>query len=382
MRLFTDGFLDPDALGDERTAAVLLSAAERATERLRPGDILHAALDARDPAVLPAFEGALAEGAAPHHLLETVAVYAPPGNGYAFDGARDHVSPELAAAFEEFESRCARDAVAAEVRLELLLACLLDAPSADERDFLTPLLDLPLAAEALRRQVGVHADEPPELYDDASGRLRSEEFTNDAWAVLELAAQRAAELGYDRLLPPHCLMALLSETEGPAERLFRLQLPLQVGLVKAVEIITQAFRITERGARPPRASTATGSASPCGTCCTRRARRPHAGTRSRSTPRTCSRPSWTARRSVSPPCWPPSRCASTSSGCARACATYSARPVRRRPARCPSGCPRSCRPPRTSPGSRGRGPSARPPTWTATSSHCAGPCTVRRTTTY
>lgn len=44
-------------------------------------------------------------------------------------------------------------------------------------------------------------------------------------------------------------MALLSETEGPAERLFRLQLPLQVGLVKAVEIITQAFRITERGSR-------------------------------------------------------------------------------------------------------------------------------------
>ncbi|MFB6676567.1 AAA family ATPase [Streptomyces sp. NPDC056390] len=249
VRLFTDGFLDPDALGDERTAAVLLSAAERSTERLRPGDILYAALDARDPAVLPAFESALAEGAAPHHLLETVAVYAPPGNGYAFDGARDHVSPELAAVFEEFESRCARDAVGAEVRLELLLACLLDAPSADERDFLTPLLDLPLAAEALRRQVGVHADEPPELYDDASGRLRSEEFTNDAWAVLELAAQRAAELGYDRLLPPHCLMALLSETEGPAERLFRLQLPLQVGLVKAVEIITQAFRITERGSR-------------------------------------------------------------------------------------------------------------------------------------
>lgn len=128
VRLFTDGFLDPDALGDERTATVLLSAAERATERLRPGDILYAALGTRDPAVLPAFEGALAEGAAPHHLLETVAVYAPPGNGYAFDGARDHVSPELAAAFEEFESRCARDAVGAGVRLELLLACLLDAP--------------------------------------------------------------------------------------------------------------------------------------------------------------------------------------------------------------------------------------------------------------
>lgn len=64
VRLFTDGFLDPDALGDERTATVLLSAAERANERLRPGDILYAALDARDPAVLPAFEGALAEGAA------------------------------------------------------------------------------------------------------------------------------------------------------------------------------------------------------------------------------------------------------------------------------------------------------------------------------
>ncbi|RVU17992.1 ATP-dependent Clp protease ATP-binding subunit [Streptomyces antnestii] len=247
VRLFTDGLLDPDALGDERTAAVLLSAAERATERLRPGDLLHAVLDSRDLALLPAIEGALAEGAAPHHLLETLAVYAPAGNGYAFDGAREHVAPELEAAFEEFERRCERDGVGAQTRLELLLACVLDTPSADEREFLAPLLDLERAAEALRRQVGVQAAEPPELYDDASGRLRSEEFTEDAWAVLELAARRAAELGYDRLLPPHCLLALLAETEGPAERVFRLQLPLQVGLVKAVETITQAFRITERG---------------------------------------------------------------------------------------------------------------------------------------
>ncbi|MEU6662298.1 AAA family ATPase [Streptomyces sp. NPDC046821] len=210
-------------------------------------------LDSRDHAVLPAIEGALTEGAAPQHLLETLAVYAPAGNGYAFDGARDHVSPELSAAFDEFENRCARDSVGSQARLELLLACVLEAPSADEREFLAPLLDLDRAAEALRRQVGVQSTEAPELYDDVSGRLRSEEFTDDAWAALEQASRRAAELGYDRLLPPHLLLSLLSETEGPAERLFRLQLPLQVGLVKATEIITQAFRITERStAEAPR----------------------------------------------------------------------------------------------------------------------------------
>jgi ATP-dependent Clp protease ATP-binding subunit ClpC len=99
--------------------------------------------------------------------------------------------------------------------------------------------------------VRVRWEELPELFDESSGRLRSEEFTADAWAALEQAAERAAELGYDRLLSPHCLLALLGETEGLAERLLRLQLPPQVGLVKATELISAAFRLSERGRESP-----------------------------------------------------------------------------------------------------------------------------------
>ena len=38
---------------------------------------------------------------------------------------------------------------------------------------------------------------------------------------MEYAAMHAADLGYDRILPPHCFLALLGETEGVAEA-FRL----------------------------------------------------------------------------------------------------------------------------------------------------------------
>jgi len=294
--LFTDGVLDPQACGDPRIHEILTAAAARAADRLRPGDVLHAVLAGADPAVLAALESALAEGAAPQHLMEAIDVYDPPGSAYGFDGTPERIAPELLAAFADFDTEYAKFAQYAEsqpqptpatqpqptpatqpqptpatqpqptpatqtqtqphlqeVTLELLLACVLEHPDEQDRRFLGGVLDLARAAEALRQRVRGRLKELPELYDESSGRLRSEEFTADAWAVLEQAAERAAELGYDRLLPPHCLLALLAETEGLAERLLRLQLPPQVGLVKATEIISAAFRISERGrGTPPR----------------------------------------------------------------------------------------------------------------------------------
>ena len=278
--LFTDGVLDPGACGDRRTHDVLRAASERASERLRPGDVLFAVLAGRDPAVLPALEAALAEGAAPQHLMAAIDVYDPPGTAYGFDGSPGRIAPELMAAFADFAAEYAGHADKTtsaptasaptnsapsaavprasaptampspglhEVTLELLLACVLDHPDEQDRQFLGEVLDLPRAAGALRQRARVQLEPLPELFDENSGRLRSEEFTADVWSVLERAAERAAELGYDRLLPPHCLIALLGETEGLAERLLRLQLPPQIGLVKATEIITAAFRLSERG---------------------------------------------------------------------------------------------------------------------------------------
>ncbi|MYW68219.1 AAA domain-containing protein [Streptomyces sp. SID8379] len=268
MEFFTDGVLDPQACGDQRTAAVLTAAAQRAGRRLRPSDVVHAALTARDAALLSALDVALVDGAAPGHLLEAIAVYNPPGVAYEFDGSPERVAPELLAAFEEFATRKdgedakegkdgkdGRDGeqVVGPAVLDLLLACVLAHPDEQDRDFLGGVLDLERAAEALRRRVRVRMEAPRELFDEGSGRLRSEGFTADAWTVLEQAAERAAALGYDRLLPPHCLLALLGETEGLAERLLRLQLPPQIGLVKAIELISAAFRLSDRSRpEPPR----------------------------------------------------------------------------------------------------------------------------------
>src|SRR5690242_16579435 len=105
--LFTDGVLDPGACGDRRTHDVLRAASERAADRLRPGDVLFAALAGRDPAVLPALEAALAEGAAPQHLMEAIDVYDPPGTAYGFDGSPGRIAPELMAAFADFAAEYA-----------------------------------------------------------------------------------------------------------------------------------------------------------------------------------------------------------------------------------------------------------------------------------
>ncbi|MFI6344682.1 AAA family ATPase [Streptomyces sp. NPDC050560] len=278
---FTSGVLDPSALGDPRTADVLMAAAQRVSARLRPSDVLHAALAERG-GPLPALETALAEGAAVRHVLDTVDVYNPPGDGYEFDGSPAGVAPELLAALDDFaafaDSEAERAAASAagpdpsrsvllakpppparrgrlpgrlaDVALELLVACVLENPDAQDREFLG-VLDAPLAARLLRERVRIHLEPLPELFDDSSGRLRSEEFTADAWATLEQAAGLGADLGYDRLLPPHVLLALLSETEGLAERLVRLQLPPHISLVKAVEIIAAAFRLSTRGREAP-----------------------------------------------------------------------------------------------------------------------------------
>ncbi|MFI6662390.1 hypothetical protein ACIBL8_43575 [Streptomyces sp. NPDC050523] len=102
--LFTDGVLDPGACGDRRTHDVLRAA----SERLRPGDVLFAVLAGRDPAVLPALEAALAEGAAPQHLMAAIDVYDPPGTAYGFDGSPGRIAPELMAAFADLAAESRR----------------------------------------------------------------------------------------------------------------------------------------------------------------------------------------------------------------------------------------------------------------------------------
>ncbi len=253
LSLFSEGIFTPHTLLDERVIDVLSAATQRCSGTVRPSDILHCAIDSGDQAVLSGLALALAEGARPRHLLETVAAYnpgSPDGQGFDFDGRRERFAPETLAALDAFAVEFARDPdLLRPVCLELLVAHVLDHPDAGDRRFLR-ILDTTGAARTLRDQVRVATETPPPLLDD-TGRLRSEEFSADAWAVLEQAADRAGELGYDRLLPPHCFLALLSETEGLTERLVRLQIPPQLGLAKVAELLAGAFRLSQHGKEAP-----------------------------------------------------------------------------------------------------------------------------------
>jgi ATP-dependent Clp protease ATP-binding subunit ClpA len=250
---FPDGTLDSQAVGDGgRVGEVLDGAVRRFNGLLRGNDLLHVIAEdcsaGRRAAIRTALEVALVPGARLEDVRDVIEVYNPHGaDGDSFDGAPASIAPELLDALTDFADAFTKDRAAlGPVSVELLLACALDHPDAMDRDHLT-ILDFPAAAEALRRQVRLSTEPLPSLWDQASGRLRSEAFTANAWAVLEHAAQIAADLGHDMVLTPHCLLALLTETEGLADRVLRRQLPPQLGVTKAADSIASAFRLLDRG---------------------------------------------------------------------------------------------------------------------------------------
>ncbi len=250
---FPDGTLDSQAADDGgRVGEVLDGAVKRFNGLLRGSDLLHViaedCLAGRRAAIRTALEVALVPGARLEDVRDVIEVYNPHGvDGDSFDGAPASIAPELLDALSDFADAVTKDRAAlGPVSVELLLAGVLDHPDTMDRDHLT-ILDLPAAAQALRRRVRLSTEPLPSLWDQASGRLRSEAFTANAWAVLEHAAQVAADLGHDMVLTPHCLLALLTETEGLADRVLRRQLPPQLGVTKAAESIASAFRLLDRG---------------------------------------------------------------------------------------------------------------------------------------
>ncbi|TDB91406.1 ATP-dependent Clp protease ATP-binding subunit [Actinomadura sp. KC216] len=247
MPLFVNGIFAPQAVADPRTTDVLRAAVDRAAGPVRTGDLLHAAIASGDASLLTALGRALSDGAQVRHLLEGIEIYNPGRNGSEadeFGGGRDEFSAECLAALDAFAAEYAK-APAEETALELLVACVLEHLETRDRQNLVTL-DAGAAVAALRAQVRAAGEPLPPLLDEESGRLRSEEFTQDAWSALEEAAEQAAVLGYDRVLPPHCLLALLCETEGLAERLVRLQVPPQVGPAKVAAAVADAFRLVDR----------------------------------------------------------------------------------------------------------------------------------------
>ncbi len=249
--LFQDDILSLLPLKNETVAGIIHTAIDRAAGKIQPSDFLAAAIASNVPIILVTLGQALKLGVSPQDLLEIIEVYHPPRSTPSdFDGRREGFSPMALAALDRYDAELASVGdTGADAALHLLLSAVLDHLSQEELDFLA-VLDAHKAA-SLFRDLAREGDKVLEpLFEVGSGRLRGEEFTGDAWSVLESAARRAADLGYDRLLPPHLFLALLAETEGITEHLVRLQAPVELGLARLMELVADALRLADRRGLP------------------------------------------------------------------------------------------------------------------------------------
>lgn len=253
--LFEKGMFNPQGVGDDRTATVLHAATDRAAGKVRPSDLLASAIESGDAKVLATLAQALEPGSTPLDLRDVIEIYNPMRSHSTptdFDGRRECFSSEALEALDKFDTEL-KETVGKEgiedVALELLLACVLFQLDAEDQEFLTTL-DAKRSAELFHKQVelGTKFLGLDTLFDAAYGRLRSEEFSESAWAIMEHAGVRATDLGYDRILPPHCFLALLGETEGVAEHLVRLQAQPEIGPGKVADTVVEAFRLGDRKA--------------------------------------------------------------------------------------------------------------------------------------
>ncbi len=251
--LFQDNQLDLSGLNDERTEDVLTAATNRTIGRLRPSDVLAAAIENGDDKILATLSKALETGSTPQDMIAIIDVYNPPNDDKAtgmFDGKRESFTAEVLKALEQFDAALQNiQEKRGEIALELLLSCILGNPDEEDRDYLA-ILNWDKAAELFEQHVDFVSQSLTPLFDENTAQLRRDEFTEDGWSVLESAAVHARALGYENILPPHCLLALLGETEGVAEQLLRLQLSPEVGLRKVSELITQTFRLGDRKEDP------------------------------------------------------------------------------------------------------------------------------------
>lgn len=245
--IFKNGRFDPSGAGDERIESILDNATDRAHGKLRIADFLAEILKAGDANCITTLAQAMDDGASPQDLGELLDIQFPAAEVRGrFDGLPSSFSEDALAAMKQFESNLenANDAIRQQ-SVWLLSVCLLENLSADDRELLS-ILDVDKAIALLQCQLEVLQSPPPVLFDVRTQGLRSEEFHEAAWTILEYSAIRAAELGYDKLLPSHIFLALLGETEGVAEHLVRLQGAAMLAPGKVAEAVTEAFRLSDR----------------------------------------------------------------------------------------------------------------------------------------
>lgn len=235
-RLFTGGEINLDACRDARAYEALQLATDLTGRDISCAALLIGALKNAEGGIDDFTRPAFPQGVSREVICQTLEHLISGASGGAFDGRRERFSAAALAALDRFEADAQRYG---RYGLELLVTCAFENLNDTERQLLWEMRP-DRVASALRTQLDSLVSELPPLFDD-SERLVSEEFSGEAIHVLERAATCAAEAGFDSILPPHILLALLEESEGVAEQVVRLQTPPGLGFVRVGEILGKSF---------------------------------------------------------------------------------------------------------------------------------------------
>src|SRR5437879_5435021 len=183
--LFEEDILTLQHIENDRVRVVIQAAIDRATDKIRPSDLLISAIEGKDSQVLVIIDQALNTGCTSVVLRDVIEVYNPRRTrATAFDGRKEWFTSEALTALEQFDAELSTDADRLlDVALELLLACVLSHLEVEDIEYLT-IFDVERCAASLRGQVNRHIEAQSPLFDNLSGQLRFDIFSQNGWACM------------------------------------------------------------------------------------------------------------------------------------------------------------------------------------------------------
>lgn len=252
VNLFPDGCFAPELIPDKEIAGIISEAVKRNVDRnnekkkIRPIDFLLSFITSNHPLVGTVITPSLEEGTTLRDVVTVIKTYySDKSKGMQFSGTKEEFSinsQKILTAFEDYLSSGISDR--SEIPLQFL-CCILSYLDSDVFEKIY-ILNWEHAKGIISTQIKALSVPLQPLFDPESRKLRSEEFSESAWIVMENTRKHAEILGYDRIMPPHLFLALLEETEGITEQLVRLQASPEVGPVKIIKIVSDAFRLSSQ----------------------------------------------------------------------------------------------------------------------------------------
>lgn len=241
---------------------LILSATENATAsratRICSTHFLLALLRGMDEEQGKAFQAGLEPGTQVRHVEEIIRTYTRPRSGASspiFTGAVPEFSKcaqEALKFLEAFPNEGAEDSAssvpASDLSVLHVWVAVLSHPEADDTENLGDVLNFEKARDAFQKLIKFIPPQVPSLYNESTGEeLRLEYFDETAIELLQHSVEQAGEMGYEKLMPAHIFMALISRLEGVGEWLVRRQAKPNVGPAKVVEEIEHNISLGFRG---------------------------------------------------------------------------------------------------------------------------------------